>query len=408
MFETIGELPSAGPLGHPRSRVRTKGRKPIICTSFGRLSARLALMAGEVIKAAELKMTDMSRRNESDLASWYWLTSVRGLGPTYIRTLVETFGSPKRVFETSRGELEEAIKLPARTLSALEQSRESLPRFEGIADYQSRTAHALGARILTLDSPDYPPLLRSMVKQAPPILHVQGDLGLIRPRAVAVVGTRSPTIEAIERVGVLSKGICESGSPVVSGMARGIDTAAHRGALESSGITVGILGSGLDRVYPPENASLYEATRQRGLLISQFRFGSAPSAGNLLQRNKLIVALSEAVVVAESNLKGGAMNAARSALEQGKNLFALRWPDMRMPTRAGTLRLLEANLARPMDTNDLNPLFDNPTFMGAGAAVNRAWDAAFPRSRGKRKSRRAPRLRDGKQSKSPRRRNPDT
>ena len=92
--------------------------------------------------------------------------------------------------------------------------------------------------------------------------------------------------------------------------------------LNQDGMTIGVLGSGLDRIYPPENAPLYVETRQRGLLISQFPFGSAPSPANLRQRNKLIVALSEAVVIAESDVQGGAMIAARSALDQGRNLFA--------------------------------------------------------------------------------------
>ena len=169
-------------------------------------------------------------------------------------------------------------------------------------------------------------------------------------------------------------------------MARGIDTAAHRGALESAGMTIGVLGSGLDRIYPPENAPLYVETRQRGLLISQFPFGSAPSPANLRQRNKLIVALSEAVVIAESDVQGGAMIAARSALEQGRNLFALQWSNMEMPSRAGTQRLLESSLARPVDQENTDSLFTSPLFRGSGATAAKAWEAAFPGSRRARKS----------------------
>lgn len=317
---------------------------------------------------------------------WYWLNSVKGLGPAYTRTLLDAFGSPVHIYEATKGELEQAITLPERTWTALEKSKASLPRFASIAERQSKIADAMGARILTLHSPDYPEFLRCIPKQAPPVINVQGDLDLVRPRSVAIVGTRSPSDEAVERVRSLSAYLCENGSPVVAGMARGVDSAAHRGALDSDGMTIGVLGSGLDRIYPPENAPLYVETRQRGLLISQFPFGSAPSPAKLRQRNKLIVALSEVVVIAESDVQGGAMIAARSALEQDRSLFALQWPNMEIPSRAGTQRLLESNLARPVDREDMDALFNTPPSRASGVTVTKAWEAAFPRSRSTRSS----------------------
>ena len=331
-------------------------------------------------------MTAYPNADGYDLKWWYWLASVTGLGPAYTRVLIDAFGSPECIYEATIEELKQAITLSARTWTALENSKESLPRFASIAERQSKIADAMGARILTLDSPDYPEFLRSMAKQAPPVIHVQGDLGLVRPHSVAVVGTRSPSDDAVERVRTLSAYLCKKGLPVVAGMARGIDTAAHRGALESDGITIAVLGSGLDRIYPPENAPLYVETRQRGLLISQFPFGSAPSPANLRQRNKLIVALAEAVVIAESDVQGGAMIAARSALDQGRNLFTLQWSNMEMSSRAGTQRLLETNLARPLDQEDTDSLFKTPLFRGSGATAAKAWEAAFPRSQSKHRS----------------------
>ena len=315
-----------------------------------------------------------------ELKWWYWLASVKGLGPAYTRTLLDAFGSPECIYEATTQELEQAITLPTRTWTALEKSKESLSRFASIAERQFKTANAMGARILTLHCPDYPEFLRSIPKQAPPVIHVQGDIGLVRPRSVAVVGTRSPSHEAVERVRALSAYLSAKGSPVVAGMARGIDTAAHLGALESAGMTIGVLGSGLDRIYPPENAPLYVETRRRGLLISQFPFGSAPSPANLRQRNRLIVALAEAVVIAESDVQGGAMIAARSALEQGRNLFALHWSNMGMPSRAGTQRLLESNLARAVNQEETDSLFNSLLFRGYGTTAAKAWEAAFPSS----------------------------
>ena len=271
------------------------------------------------------------------------------------------------------------MKLPDRVWEALGNSKEFAPRYEAFAERQVKVANAMGARILTLNDPDYPEFLRGQRTQAPPLLHVQGNIGLVRPRAVAVVGTRSPTAEAVQQVHLLAGRLCESGCPVVAGMARGIDTAAHRGALESCGMTIGVLGSGLDRVYPPENAALYAETVKRGLLVSQFPFGSAPSPDNLRQRNKLIAALADALVIAESGIPGGALIAARATLEQGKNLFALPW-QTDAPSRAGNRRLLEARLARAADADDVESLFDRSLFSGPGAGLEKAWKAAFPPS----------------------------
>ena len=292
-----------------------------------------------------------------------------------------------KVFHATREDLAQLIRLPSRALDSLENSKERLSRYRDVAERQARLARAMDARILTLNDPQYPRFLKGQHKQAPALIHVQGDLSLVRPRAVAVVGTRTPSAEAVERVRAFSTRLCESGSPVVAGMAKGVDAAAHSGALDSSGMTVGVLGCGLDRVYPPENAPLYAETRKRGLLISQFPFGSAPSPGNLRQRNKLIVALSQAVVIAESDVQGGAMIAARAAVEQERNLFALRWPDMDARTRAGTLRLLEFNLARAADETGGDSLFDKPVLGAPGAPPAKAWAAAFPEFQ-KRRSRR--------------------
>ena len=282
--------------------------------------------------------------------------------------------------------MEKAIKLPGKTMNALEKSKQELSRFEAIARRQLKTANAMGARILTLHNADYPDFLKSQHKQAPPLLHLQGDLNLIQPRCVAIVGTRSPSSEAMNAARKVSRNLCDNGNPIVAGMARGIDTAAHRGALESQGKTIGVLGSGLDHIYPPENAPLYAETRQRGLLVSQFPFGAPPNPANLRQRNKLIVALVEAVIIAESDVNGGAMIAARSALEQGRNLFAMRWEDMEQPARAGTKILLQAEFASPVDESTTEISFDQGLSPGSGGPISKAWQAVFPSTPNRRSS----------------------
>ena len=347
-------------------------------------------------------MTDYEHSEETNLAWWYWLASVSGLGPAYTRVLLNAFGSPCNVFKAKTEDLEKAIKLPGKTVNALEKSKQQLPRFEAIASRQIKTANAMGARILTIHHPDYPDFLKSQHKQAPPLLHIQGDLNLIQPRCVAIVGTRSPSSEAMNAAQKVSRNLCDNGNPIVAGMARGIDTAAHKGALESQGKTIGVLGSGLNHIYPPENAPLYAETRHRGLLVSQFPFGTPPNPANLRQRNKLIVALVEAVIIAESDVNGGAMIAARSALEQGRNLFAMRWEDMEPPTRAGTRILLEAKFASPLEESTTELSFDQPLFPGSSGPLSKAWQAAFPSTRDRRSSNHPNQFEPGNQKAEPR------
>lgn len=323
-------------------------------------------------------------RNDVDateLAWWYWLSSVKGLGPAYTRSLLDAAGEPKGVFDSSREQLEQKVRLPARTWDELERSKESVSRHQDFAKRQVKMATAMDARILTLHNPDYPEFLRSQPKQAPAIVYVQGDLTLVRPKAVAVVGTRSASSEAMVRVRAFCGHLAEGGYPVVAGMARGVDTSAHQGAVDSTGITIGVLGSGLDHTYPPENAPLYVEARKRGLLISQFPFGSSPNPSNLRQRNKLIVALADVVVIAESDVQGGAMIAARNALEQRKSLFAFQFPQMDASTRAGTQRLLETRLARSVDDGDVESLFTSPVFVASGANPSKVWREAFPEAK---------------------------
>ena len=316
----------------------------------------------------------------SELTWWYWLESVKGLGPAYTRSLLDAVGTARNVYEASQADLKQLVKLPARTWSSLEKSKDSLPAYETFAERQIRMARAIGARIVTLQDPDYPEFLRNQHKQAPPLIHVQGNLELVRPRSVAVVGTRSPSQEALQRAGRFSHKMSQNGHSIVAGMARGVDTVAHKSALEGCGSTIGVLGCGLDRVYPPENAPLFVETRQRGLLLSQFPFGAAPSPDNLRQRNKLIVALAEAVVIAESDVKGGAMISARAAVDQGRNLLAFRWPQMEMPSRAGTGRLLEKRLARSVVEGDDPTIFASPIYRESDIPPAKLWKEAFPSS----------------------------
>jgi DNA processing protein len=187
---------------------------------------------------------------------------------------------------------------------------------------------AAGVRVITLHDGDYPPLLRRL-DDAPPILFVRGRWHdtLIRSRAAAVVGTRSPSPQARQIAGDLGLSLAERGGVVVSGLAFGIDQTAHVGALSVPGSSlIAVLGSGVLNLYPPENSQLAAAVMDRGAVISELAPETTVSAPGLVARNRIISGLADAVIVVESNEDGGAMHAARFARRQGRPVYTFDLP----------------------------------------------------------------------------------
>jgi DNA processing protein len=189
------------------------------------------------------------------------------------------------------------------------------------AGREAAEARARGFRIIGFDEPDYPPLLRT-IYDPPPVLYLRGAL-VESPKAVAVVGCRGASSEGRVFARELGRGLASAGVTVVSGLARGIDAAAHEGALAGDGPTIAILGSGLDRVYPEDNASLAEAVCQDGALISEFPLGTPPFPGNFPRRNRVIAGWVRMVVVVEAGRRSGALLTARLALDEGREVAAV-------------------------------------------------------------------------------------
>jgi DNA processing protein len=314
----------------------------------------------------------------NELAFWYWLSDVNGVGPVTFGHLLDIYGTPKGVFEGCDVHSTKNESASASLARAITATRGKLPKYKSLAQKQLELASKLDALILTLADSRYPEFLRRQVKCAPPILHCKGNLSLVRPQSVAIVGTRAPTEEARKRAEALGVKLSKMGHTVVAGMAKGIDTAAHRGSLDGGGNTIGVLGCGLDRTYPPENAVLYGLMADQALLVSEFPFGAAPTPENLRKRNKLIVALSEVVVVAECPANSGALIAARAALEQRRPLFVFSWSDWSQENRSGTKRLLEANLAKPFGEDGIPTLFEQGAIPTLTESVERVWEAVFP------------------------------
>jgi len=191
------------------------------------------------------------------------------------------------------------------------------------AEAERRRCSGIGVALVGRDEADYPRYLRE-VYDPPPVLYVRGRLEPDEgPRSVAIVGSRAATPQGRALARRMAHDLAAAGVTVVSGLARGIDTAAHRGATDAAGRTVAVLGSGLDRLYPPENEALVAAIAERGAVVSEFPLGAVPFPGNFPRRNRIIAGWSRAVVVVEAAERSGALVTARAALEEGRDVFAV-------------------------------------------------------------------------------------
>ncbi len=272
-------------------------------------------------------------------AFWVGLSLVPGIGPARFRRLVEGLGSPEAAWMAGSVALAEA-GLDRRAVESLvaTRSRVDLQREMGKLQQQ-------GIQLLTLDDPDYPHRLRQ-IADPPPVLYLKGDLNAGDDLAVAIVGTRRPTIYGRQAAELFAKGLAQHGVTVVSGLAKGVDTFAHRATLDGGGRTVAVLGSGLDIIYPGENRRLAAEVVERGALISEFPLGTQPDGINFPRRNRIIAGLSLACLVVEAAETSGALITAEFALEQGREVFAVPG-NIFSPASRGPNRLI-AEGAKPV------------------------------------------------------------
>ena len=254
------------------------------------------------------------------LRKWLLLSFLPGIGPVRYRALLREFGSPEGVFSASYDELRAGLpeKL-ADMISSNPELPEVIERLEYTHSWlESSEAH----HVIHFDSPDYPARLKEL-SDAPPLLYVIGQPKLLNEPQLAVVGSRRPTPQGRRLAYDLSLELGKSGLVITSGMALGIDAAAHQGVVSSYGSTVAVLGTGVDQVYPRNHASLYSLIAQQGALVSEFPLGTAPSPGNFPKRNRIISGLSLGVLVVEAEIKSGSLISARLAAEQGREVFAV-------------------------------------------------------------------------------------
>ncbi len=214
------------------------------------------------------------------------------------------------------------------------------------------TAEKTSVKLLTLWDEGYPSLLKQ-IPDPPFLLYVRGSLFETDEAALAVVGSRHPSFYGLTQTRKLSRELAESGLTVVSGIARGIDQAAHEAALSVSfGRSIAVLGCGIDRVYPPENRKTYEALAERGALLSEYALGTPPLAENFPRRNRIISGLSLGVLVVEAHARSGSLITAHEALDQGREVFAVPGPIDQLTSR-GTHRLLKEGACLVETTQDI-------------------------------------------------------
>ena len=269
----------------------------------------------------------------SALKYWLWLTELRGLGNQARLALLRRFGSPEDVFYADTGEilLTEGI---TRADAAVLENHDLKAADRILADCQK-----LDIRIVTIHDAEYPDRLKN-IYDPPCLLYVKGRLPAFDETvAVAVVGTRSCTPYGESCAEKLSYGLTSGGAVVVSGLAKGIDAAATRGALRAGGITVGVVGNGLDVHYPYESRYLYEDVAAAGALISEYPPGTEPAGRHFPARNRIISGLCLATLVVEAPEKSGALITAETANEQGREVFAVPGP-IDAPTSVGCNRLI--------------------------------------------------------------------
>ncbi len=250
-----------------------------------------------------------------ELASWLALNQIPGLGNEGLRRLLQAFGAPANIYATPARTLKQVVPpAVAETIARGWDEAALAPVTRWLEDPRNS--------IVTLADPDYPQALLQ-IPDPPLLLYVKGRRELLNHPALAIVGSRNATAQGLSNAEAFAQAASAAGLCIVSGMAHGIDTAAHRGGLRGQGSSIGVVGTGLDKVYPAANRELAHQLAQEGALISEFSLGTPPLAGNFPRRNRIISGLSLGCLVVEASLQSGSLITARMALEQGREVFAI-------------------------------------------------------------------------------------
>ncbi len=293
---------------------------------------------------------------------------VPGMGPVRLRTLLETFETPQRILAAGAAALRTAKGVGKETADAIaswESSVDLGAELKRIADF--------GAKVITMNSPGYPTALRT-IHNPPVVLYVWGDVTAADAHGIGVVGSRNVTHYGTETAKKLSFQLAFAGYSVVSGLARGIDTAAHQGALAAKGRTIAVIGSGLSQLYPPENHGLAEKIAESGAVVSEYPMERPADRQTFPYRNRIVAGWGRGLLVVEAGLNSGALITANQAVEQGRTVFAVPGQIDR-PTSAGTNRLIQQGARLVTSADDI--LDELGTLIPRGATGSSGKNARF-------------------------------
>ncbi|MGA9570755.1 MAG: DNA-processing protein DprA [Candidatus Acidiferrales bacterium] len=265
---------------------------------------------------------------------WLALALTPGLGARMAGKLLRAMGSPEAIFNASLTELE-SHRLPA-AVAQIIHTRQPM----SAAAKELAQAQAAGIRLLTWDEPEYPQRLRE-IYDPPPLLYVRGNIELLNRHLISIVGSRRPTPYGNQMAEKLARDLADRGLVIVSGLARGIDSCAHKGALSSlTGATIGVLGCGIDVIYPKENKKIFADMETRGAIITEFAMGTFPGPQNFPIRNRIISGMSVGVVVVEGAQYSGSLITARLAMEFGREVYGVPG-NATQPTSFGPNQLIK-------------------------------------------------------------------
>lgn len=257
----------------------------------------------------------MADSDQAEFALWVALSLIPGLGSQGLCKLLREFGSPEAIFAAPASQLKEIVSRDVAHLISQGQDTDQLQT--SLAWLQHDNNH-----LVTFSDEHYPQALLQ-IADPPPILYAKGNVDLLSQPAIAIVGSRNATAQGEKNAEDFASALCHAGLCVVSGMALGIDGAAHRGALKAGGATIAVVGTGLDIVYPAKHRDLAHQIAQHGLILSEFPIGTPSRAQNFPRRNRLISGLSLGTLVVEANIQSGSLITAKLAAEQGREVFAI-------------------------------------------------------------------------------------
>ncbi len=300
--------------------------------------------------------------------AWLRLTLIPGIGGQTQRKLLTAFGLPEAVFAAGRAAAQAVIGAKADQLFDFD-----------CAEAVDRTLAWLaqpGHHLLTLGDPGYPARLLE-IADPPTVLYVRGNPDLLRQPALAIVGSRNATPQGMQNAEQFARHLAGQGLSIVSGLALGIDTAAHRGALAADGTTIAVIGTGADRLYPARNRELALAIADKGAIVSEFPLGSGVQAANFPRRNRIIAGLSCGVLVVEAAVESGSLITARLAGEQGRDVFAVPG-SIHSPLARGCHQLIRQGAKLVETAADILDEIGMPSAVDRDQASNPADEATSP------------------------------